>query len=208
MKTVLFASTIVLLALLTVPAVLFQGEQAFAYPPGVGILSKAKNCLVCHANNGPWSDEDRTIIDIVAVDSKQSFRQSDGSFLLQVKRNEPMTVRTVIGRKKHAQQPAPYRIAWMYVDSTTIGTSSLSKFAPGWEVNLQLACRIVGDPLEGNEDATLTVLPMIIRPLDAARNAELTLQVMLTMGESVKGKAKEGMIANYFERRVKLVVLE
>ena len=49
---------------------------------------------------------------------------------------------------------------------------------------------------------------MTIRPLDAARNAELTLQVMLTMGESVKGKAKEGMIANYFERRVKLVVLE
>jgi hypothetical protein len=31
---------------------------------------------------------------------------------------------------------------------------------------------------------------------------------MVTMGESVKGKAKEGLIANYFERKVTLMVIE
>ena len=74
MKTIIAGSSVLLLVLLTAPGVIFQGEQAYAYPPGVGILSKAKNCLVCHANNGPWSDEERTIIDIIAVDSKKSFR--------------------------------------------------------------------------------------------------------------------------------------
>ena len=43
---------------------------------------------------------------------------------------------------------------------------------------------------------------------DDAQDAELKLQVMLTKGESVKGKAKEGMMGNYFERLVRLKVLE
>jgi hypothetical protein len=208
-KLIILASLAVLLVLLlTVPSVIFDQEKAYAYPPAVGILTKSKNCLACHANNGPWSDEQRTIIDIMEVNSTNSFRQPDGSFLIQVKRNQPLTVRTVIGRKRSTQEPAPYRNAWIYVDPTTIESSSLSKFAPGWETNLQLSCRIVGDPLEGYEDAILTILPMTLRPTDAAQDAQLTLQVMLTRGESVKGKAREGMVGNYFERNVTLKVLD
>jgi hypothetical protein len=94
------------------------------------------------------------------------------------------------------------------VDPATIETGSLSKFAPGWEVNLPMSCRIVGDKLELYEGATLTVLTMILRATDAARDAELTLQVMFTKGESVKGKPKEGMIGSYFERKVKLKVAD
>lgn len=209
MKTSFRASAIAMsllavLLLLLVP----NSEQANAYPPGVGILSKARNCLACHADNGPWGDEGRTIIDIIDKDSPKSFRQPDGSFLLQMKRNEPLTVRTVIGRSKSNNEIAPYRNAWIYVDPTTIESGSLSKFAPGWDVNLQLSCRVVGDQLEGYEGTTLTVLPMTLRPSDAARNATVTLQVMLTQGESVKGKAKEGMVGNYFERTVRLKVVD
>jgi hypothetical protein len=32
------------------------------------------------------------------------------------------------------------------------------------------------------------------------------LQAMLTRGESVKGRAKEGMTGNYYERTVSLIV--
>jgi len=46
------------------------------------------------------------------------------------------------------------------------------------------------------------------RPTDAAQEAELALQVMLTKGESVKAKPKEGMIGSYFERKVKLKVTD
>ena len=60
----------------------------------------------------------------------------------------------------------------------------------------------------GIEGATVTVLPMTVQPLDDAKDSELQLQVMLTRGESVKGKAKEGMIGNYFERKVRLKVYE
>jgi hypothetical protein len=204
--TVLFASVLLLAAVL--PALNPRSQQAYAYPPGVGILSKAKNCLACHANNGPWAAEEKTIIDIIEKDSKKSFRQPDGSFLVQVKRHESLTVRTVIGYKKNDANVAPYRNGWIYVDPTTIESSSLSKFAPGWDVSLQLSCRLVGDNLEGYEDCSLTVLPMTIRPLDAARDAQLILQGMLTRGESVKGKAKEGMVGNYFERKVMLRVLD
>ncbi len=52
------------------------------------------------------------------------------------------------------------------------------------------------------------MLPMSVRPGDDAQDAELTLQVMLTKGESVKGKAKKGMKGNYYERVVRLKVFE
>lgn len=185
-----------------------SSRQAYAYPPGVGILSKSKNCLACHANNGPWGNETNILVDIIEKDSKKSFKQPDGSFLLQVNRYEPLTVRTVIGYKKHGTTVAPYRNGWTYVDPSTIETSSFSKFAPAWDVNLQLACRLVGDTVEGYDDFDLTVLPMTVRPLDAARNGAVTLQLMVTRGESVKGKAKEGMVGNYFERTVRLVVVD
>ncbi len=208
MRATLTVFFVAVLMLAAVAPSLNRSQQAYAYPPGVGILSKAKNCLACHANNGPWSNEANTIIDIIEKDSKKSFRQPDGTFLLQVKRHEPLTVRTVLGYRKTNAELAPYRNGWIYIDPTTIESNSLSKFAPGWDVNVQLACRLVGDNLDGYEGFNLTVLPMTVRPLDAARDAQLSLQLMLTRGESVKGKGKEGMIGNYFERTVSLKVVD
>ena len=40
----------------------FGISTAYAYPPGVGILTNSPNCLSCHVNNGPWKDDDNTII--------------------------------------------------------------------------------------------------------------------------------------------------
>lgn len=181
---------------------------AYAYPPAVGILGKSKDCLVCHANNGPWSDESETIIDLLDATTKKSLKQADGSFLIEVKRNQTKTILTVIGRKDGDLAEAPYRNAWIYVDPLTIGTSSLSKFAPGWDCNLPMACRVVGDNLEKYTGAKLTALPMTIRPSDAARDGELQLQIMLTKGESVKRKAKLGMVGNYYLKKVKLRIIE
>lgn len=183
-------------------------QYALSYPPAVGIIGKAKDCLVCHVNNGPWQDEENTIIDILEKETKKSLAQADGSFLIEVKRGEIKTVLTVIGRKKGDKTEPPYRNAWLYVDSRRIKSHSLSKFAPGWSVNLPMACRIVGDKLKEFEGARITALPMSIKPGDDAQDGELKLQVMLTKGESVKGKAREGMIGNYFERVVRLKVLE
>lgn len=183
-------------------------QKAFSYPPGVGILGKAKTCMSCHVNNGPWADEQKTIIDILDKETMKSLRQSDGSFLLEVKRGQQKTVLTVIGRIKDDDAPSPYRNAWTYIDPTRIETNSLSKFAPGWLVNLQMSCRVVGDKAAGFEGAKVTVLPMTVQPLDDAKDAELQLQVMLTKGESVKGDAKTGMMGNYFERKARIRVVE
>ena len=202
----ILGGAVVVLTWLTI--IVENPKEALSYPPGVGILGKSKNCLNCHLNNGPWKDDEKTIIDILEKETKKSLRQSDGSFLISVKRNQIKTILTVIGRSKDDKQEAPYRNAWLYVDPKTIGSSSLSKFAAGWDVNLPMSCRIVGDTLTGYEGAKITVLPMTIRPLDAAQDAELNLQVMLTKGESVKGDAKEGMIGSYFVRTVRLNVIE
>lgn len=183
-------------------------SKSTAYPPAVGIVGKSVNCLDCHVNNGPWTDEDNTIIDILDKETQESLHQGDGSFLIGVRRGEVKTVVTVIGRKQGDEAEAPYRNAWVYVDKTRIRTDSLSKFAPGWSVNLPMACRIVGDELEGFEKTRITALPMSLRPGDDAQDAELSLQVMLTKGESVKGKADEGMKGNYFERLVRLKVID
>jgi hypothetical protein len=183
-------------------------QYVLSYPPAVGLLGKSKNCLVCHANNGPWQDEGNTIIDILDKETKRSLMQADGSFLIEVQRSKIRTILTVIGRKKGDKAEAPYRNAWLYVDPQRIKSNSMSKFAPGWNVTLPLSCRVVGDKLEGFEGAKITALPMSVQPSDDAQDADLQLQVMLTKGESVKGKAKEGMKGNYFERIVRLKVLE
>ncbi len=184
----------------------FGISAAQAYPPAVGILSNSKNCMSCHANNGPWKDESKTVIDILDKETKKSFKQTDGSFLIEVNKGEQRSILTVIGYKKENADPAPNRNAWLYIDSLTIGTNSLSKFPPGWDVNLPMSCRLVGDKLQGFEDAVITSLPMTIQPTLNAKDAEMQLQVMITAGESVKGNAKEGMTGNYFQRKVKLKI--
>jgi len=158
--------------------------------------------MSCHVNNGPWKDDGKTIIDILDRESKKSFRQPDGSFLIEAIRNEQKTVLTIIGRIKDHSIETPYRNAWLYIDPSTIGTKSLSKFAPGWDVNLPMSCRIVGDTLTGYENTHLTSLPMTIQPLNNAKNTEIQLQVMLTKGESLKGNPQEGMLGSYFERKI------
>lgn len=189
-----------------VVAVLLLFQDALSYPPAVGLLGKAKSCMSCHVNNGPWTDEEKTIVDIIDKETMKSLRQADGTFLLDVKRGQQKTVLTIIGRTKEDEAPVPYRNAWLYIDPSRIETNSLSKFAPGWGVNLQMSCRVVGDKLQGFEGAKITVLPMTIQPFDDASDAELQLQVMLTSGESVKGDAKSGMHGNYFVRKVFLKV--
>ncbi len=181
--------------------------SAAAYPPGVGILAKNRSCASCHVSNGPWAEGARTIIDVLDAKTKQSLRGPDTVITIAVPRGATRTVLTVIGRMAGEESP-PRRNAWLYVDPSQIETSALSKFAPGWEVNLPMSCRIVGDRLEGYDAAYVTVLPMTVRPSDAARDAELELQVMLTAGEAVKGKGKEGLISNLFVRKVLLQVLE
>ncbi|MFZ3209013.1 MAG: hypothetical protein WA140_09280 [Geobacteraceae bacterium] len=163
--------------------------------------------MSCHVSNGPWVDEQRTLVDILDAKTKTSLKQGDGSLLIEVGRGQTRTVLTVIGRPKGEPSP-PRRNAWSYVDPTQLKTSALSKFAPGWDVNLPMSCRIVGDAVEGYEGAYVTVLPMTVRPNDAARDTELELQVMLTAGESVKAKPKEGLVSNYLVRRVLLRVRE
>jgi len=181
---------------------------ANAYPPAVGILGKADNCLPCHLNNGKWTEGANLIIDIVDKENGKSLRQSDGTFLITAKRGQPVTVLTIIGYKTSETDLVPYRNAWLYIDPERIKSSSLSKFAPGWEVNLPMACRLVGDKSEFYQNANVTVLPMTVRPADSAKDAVVALQVMLTKGESVKGDAKKGMVGSYFERTVYLSVVE
>lgn len=192
----------------TLSLLVLAANSAIAYPPAVGILSNAKSCLSCHVSNGPWTDTEKTIIDILDKETMKSLRQADGTFLLEVKRGQQKTVLTVIGRAKDDDAPSPYRNAWTYVDPTRIGTNSISKFAPGWAVNLQMSCRVVGDMIAGFEGSKITILPMTVLPLDDAQNSDLQLQVMLTKDESIKGKPKEGMTGNYFERTVRMKVID
>ncbi|MEE9555057.1 MAG: hypothetical protein V3W18_12240 [candidate division Zixibacteria bacterium] len=179
-----------------------------AYPPAVGILGKSPTCLSCHVDNGSWLDGPDLIIDIIDKKTGKSLKQPDGSFLLTSKRGTAVTITTVIGYRTSDKNLVPYRNAWLYTDPDRIESSSLSKLPPGWEANLPMACRIVGDKLESHPDAFLTALPMTIRPTDAASDGTVTLQVMLTAGESVKGNAKKGLIGNYFERTLYLKIIE
>ena len=177
-----------------------------AYPPAVGIMDKAPNCIVCHPNNGPWVDDEYLVIDVLDKETKESLRQSDGSFLIEVPRNESRTVLNVIGRNVGDSNEAPFRNAWVFFDPQMVETSSLSKFAAGWEVSMTYGCRLVGDKLNVYPGATLTVTPMTVRPTDSAKNGSITWMLGLTKGDPPKGKPDRVMIGNYYEHTVKLVV--
>jgi hypothetical protein len=181
---------------------------ATASPPAVGIIGNSRSCLACHVNNGEWKENSNLIIDLIDKKTMQSLRQSDGSFLITAKRGEPTTVLTAIGYRTLTPDQFPYRNGWIMIDTTTIGTSALSKFAPGWEVNLPYGCKIVGDKIESYPDGALTTAPITIRPTATAKDGEVMLQFMLTKGESVKGNAKAGLIGNYHERKLHLRVTE
>jgi hypothetical protein len=204
MKTRMLAT---LVAVTAGSGALLLPVPAAAYPPGVGILGKSRSCNACHPSDGPWRDEARTVIDVVDASTKKSLRDGDGIFRIEVPRGMRRTVLTVIGRLPGDARP-PRRNAWLYLDPSRVEASTLTKFAPGWDVDLPLSCRIAGDSLEGHEGAHLTVLPMTLRPTDAARDTELELQVMLTAGEAVKGEAAKGLVSNFFLRRVRLKVLD
>lgn len=199
-RKILLSRSLLLLLLLT--------QFAAASPPAVGIVGNSRNCLACHVSNGSWSEGADLIVDLIDKDTQQSLRQPDGSFLLTAKRGAATTVMAVIGYRGLAPDQSPYRNGWNFVDSTTIGSSSLSKFAPGWEINVPYGCRITGDKLAAYPDAVMTSAPITIRPTETAKDADVTFQTMMTKGESVKGNAKSGLTGNYHAREVHLRVIE
>ena len=75
-------------------------RPALAYPPAVGILGPSRDCLACHVNNGPWKDDATLVLDILDKATGKSLKQKDGTFLIATKRNEAVTVLTVIGTAK------------------------------------------------------------------------------------------------------------
>ncbi len=198
----------VTLRLLSLASLFALTQFAAASPPAVGIIGNSRNCLACHVSNGSWSEGADLVIDLIDKDTQQSLRQPDGSFLLTVKRGAATTVIAVIGYRGLTPDQSPYRNGWIFVDSTAIGNDALSKFAPGWEINLPYGCRITGDKLAAYPDAVLTTAPITIRPTETAKDGEVTFQALMTKGESVKGNAKSGLVGNYHERAVHLRVVE
>ena len=184
-------------------------RPASAYPPAVGITGKATNCLACHSNDGPWKDDENLIIDLLDKETGISTRQADGSFLLSVKRNQRHNFLAVIGRANGDTAPIPNRNGWTYVDPTQVGLDYLgAKVAPGWDADLTLSCRLVGDKNSAYDGAKITVLPITVRPTESAVDSTLDWQILMTGGEATKGDAKGSLIQNYFERRVLLKVVE
>jgi len=186
--------------------VLLMPALAWAYPPGVGILADHRSCTSCHAGNGPWADDANAIVDILDARTRRSLRQADGKFLVEAERGRDTTVITIIGRRAGDAAPPPLRNGWLYVDPAALGTKALSKFTPGWDVNLPMSCRLVGDPVPEYPGARVTALPMTLRPGPDARDAEIELQAMLTAGDSKKAPPNEWMTASHLLRTVRLKV--
>jgi len=92
-------------------ATLLAAGAGYAYPPAVGIVGPGRNCLSCHANNGPWTEEAKVIVDLLDKDTGKSLKQPDGTFLVQAKRNEATTLVTVIGRAVTFAVSKPFAVS-------------------------------------------------------------------------------------------------
>jgi len=184
-------------------------QPALAYPPAVGILGKARNCLACHADDGPWREDANLIVDLLDKETGKSLREKDGSFLISARPRQSRTLLIVLGRAEGDDAPPPHRNGWIFIDPALIQRDHLgSKFAPGWEVDISASCRLVGDVHEAYEGAKITALSMTVRPTGAAKDAAVEWQILMTAGEAVKGDATRGLVQSYFERKVRLKVEE
>jgi hypothetical protein len=75
--------------------------------------AEAKLCTTCLARCGLGQGQ---IIEVLDKDTKNSLKQTDGSFLIETKRGTAKTLLTVLGRAKGDPLEAPYRNAWLYVN--------------------------------------------------------------------------------------------
>lgn len=188
---------------------IMSSPPALAYPPAVGTLGKSRDCMSCHTSDGPWKDDRNLIIDLLDKETGRSLRDEDGAFLISVKPEQTRTLLVVLGRAQGDTMPIPHRNGWIFVDPALINRDHLgSKFAPGWETDLSMSCRLIGDIHPAYEGAKITVLPLTIRATGAAKDAEVEWQILMTRGEAVKGDAKQGLVQNYFARKVRLNVDE
>jgi len=188
---------------------LLSSPPALAYPPAVGILGKARNCTTCHASDGPWKEGANLIVDLLDSETGKSLREKDGSFLISAKPEQRRTVLVMLGWAKGDTAPFPHRNGWIFVDPALINRDHVgSKFPSGWEADLTMSCRLVGDAHKAHEGAKISVLPMTLRPTGAAKDADVEWQILITGGDAVKGDAKQGLVQNYFERKVRLKVEE
>ena len=186
-----------------------SSPPALGYPPAVGVLGKARNCIACHANDGPWKGDKNLIVDLLDKETGKSLREKDGSFLISVRLEQRRTVLVVLGRAKGDTSPVPQRNGWIFVDPTLIKRDHLGpKFPAGWEVDLNMSCRLVGDTHKAYEGATISVLPMTLRPTGLAKDTELEWQILMTSGEAIKGDATRWLVQNYFDQKVRLKVKE
>jgi hypothetical protein len=199
-KHILLAATVILLTI--------GYGVVSASPPAVGMASNSKSCISCHANTGPWQEGASLILDILDKSTMASLRQPDGSFQINCKRGQTASVITVLGYQPQENLPVPHRNGWIFVDTTLIGTPAVSKFAAGWEADIIYGCKIVGDKSALYPDAAIATAPLTIRPLESAKDADISLQVLMTAGEAVKNKPKEGLQSNYFIRTVRLRVVD
>ncbi len=170
--------------------------------PGSPLEGRQKSCATCHAVRDRWADESKIIIDIVDPETRKSFRQNDGSFLIEVKRNTERRVLSVFGVKPTEKYP-PDMVGWLYVDPKELADAPESslKFAPGWRVNRPFCGKRLNERVDGYEGDHLASITMTIMPTAPAVDAEVKLQVVF------KSLAR-GLRGNYDEKNVKLRVVE
>lgn len=183
-------------------AFVFALARSIMSYPTAPIVGRQTSCLNCHKNTGPWTDEAKTIIEMLDSQTGESLKQKDGSFLITVKRNEIKTVQVVFGVTGDVEK-APECISWCFVDPIEQKQSSdaSNKFAPHWEVNAQYGGRFVGDKVKGYETHKIVASTMSLRPTEKAKDGKLVLQVLFPI-------AFRGLDGNYFEKQVTLKLIE
>lgn len=170
--------------------------------PGSPLEGRQKSCATCHAERDRWVDESKIVIDIVDPVTRKSFRQNDGSFLIEVKRNTERRVLSVFGVTPAEKFP-PDMVGWLYVDPNELANAPESslKFAPGWQVNRPFCGKRLNERVDGYEGEHLASITMTLMPTETADDAEVKFQVLFkSLGR--------GLQANYYEKNVKLKVID
>ncbi len=157
---------------------LFTNEPASSWP-AASLEGRQESCLSYHTNTGPWVDEGKLIIDIIDAKTGESFRLSDGSYVIPVKQGTERRVRAVFGVKPEVQYP-PDMVGWLYVDpeELTSAPEASIKFARRWNVNRSFCGKRLVEKFEGYPGDKLAQITKTISPGENATDREIRLQVL------------------------------
>jgi cytochrome c2 len=173
---------------LTLLAMLFASPPAsLTYPsnPAHG----GRLCLDCHKAEGQWQSKGLLVADILDARSGRSYKSGNNEFSIPFSPGEEKALIAIFGVRQIGDN-LPDRVGWALLDDDMVknGTLASPKFPSGWLLNKPYGFSYIDEKDAIFADAKIARVPFAMQPGPDAKDAEVTLHLLVQGGRDISGK--------------------